>query len=37
MSIANPFILMVKAGPNLATRPDIAKGKNSVINGPDSP
>ena len=34
MSIANPFILTVKAGRNLATSPDIliAKGKNSLAN-----
>ena len=45
MPIANPFILMVKAGRILATPPDIAKGKISVINAtvlvaissPDSP
>ena len=34
MPIANTFILKVKAGRKLATRPDIliAKGKNSVVN-----
>ena len=34
MRITNPFILMVKAGRKLATRPDIliAKGKKSVVN-----